>query len=157
MMQNKRKNAAPAIFFLIILTIILSLSAVIFLGGCRQYDNKFDAAYFFKTDPEKAALDFIYAMENRDAEYIYDNLLLDRDRMNISREKFAGEMSEILSSVESISITRIVYLGYENNMSRVVLEFEVEYTNGNLSAYKKYIYLQEENGKWKIVFDKTFI
>jgi len=127
------------------------------LSGCREYDKKLDIPYYFKTDPEKAVLDFIYAMANQDTGYIYDKLILDRDKKSLSREKFLRELSEIMSDIESIQVERTVYLGYENDMSKVVVEFEVKYSNGDSSRYKKYIYLQEENSRWKIVFDKTFI
>jgi len=141
------------IFFIIVVTVSLALN----LSGCRNYDKKFDVVYFFKTEPEKAALDFIYSMKNHDAEYIYDNLLPDKDRGNISKDKFISEFSSILSEIDSIDIKRTVYLGYENEMSKVVVEFDVKYVNGKSSQYKKYIYLVSENSEWKIVFDKTFI
>ena len=96
-------------------------------------------------------------MANHDAEYIYNNLLLDKDKNNISKEKFISEFSSILSDIESITIKRTVYLGYENEMSKVVIEFDVKYSDGKSSQYKKYVYLISENNKWKIVFDKTFI
>jgi hypothetical protein len=143
----------PVIFFIIIVT----TAPCFFLSGCRNYDRKFDAVYFFKTEPEKAVLDFIHSMENHDAEYIYDNLMLDKDKDNISKEKFISEFSSILDEIDSIDIKRTVYLGHENEMSKVVAEFDVKYTSGKSSQYKKYIYLISENSKWKIVFDKTFI
>ena len=127
------------------------------LTGCRQYDNKIDAVYFFKTDPEKAVLDFMYAVNNHDAQYIYTALLPDRDKRNIDKDKFVREMDEILADVEDIEINQITYLGYENEMSKVVIDFSIKYVNGTSGDYKKYIYLLLENGKWKIVFDKTFI
>ncbi|GAI95600.1 unnamed protein product, partial [marine sediment metagenome] len=71
--------------------------------------------------------------------------------------KFEEEFLNILSDVENIEIENTVYLGYENNMSKVVAEFSVEYKNGEVISYKKYIYLIEENNRWKIVFEKTFI
>jgi hypothetical protein len=136
---------------------ILSAGAMLPLAGCRQYDNKLDVVYFFKTDPEKAVLDFMYAINNHDAQYIYTTLLPDRDKRNIDKDKFVREMSEILSDVEDIKINQITYLGYENEMSKVVIDFSIIYTNGTPGDYRKYIYLLLENGKWKIVFDKTFI
>ena len=155
--MQKSKNTIflkkiAAIFFIIVVTATPGLC----LSGCRNYDRKFDAVYFFKTDPEKAVLDFIYSMGNHDAEYIYNNLMLDKDKNNISKEKFISEFSSILSDVDSIDIKRTVYLGYENEMSKVVVEFDVKYTGGKSSQYKKYVYLISENSKWKIVFDKTF-
>lgn len=141
-----------AVFFIIIIS-----ASGLYLSGCRNYDRKFDAVYFFKTEPEKAVLDFIYAMGNHDAEYIYNNLMLDKDKGNISKEKFISEFSSILSDVDSIDIKRTVYLGYENEMGKVIIEFDVKYVGGKSSQYKKYVYLISENGKWKIVFDKTFI
>ena len=141
------------IFFIIVVIATLGLN----LSGCRSYDKKFDAVYFFKTEPEKAVLDFIYSMGNHDAEYIYNNLMLDKDKNNISKEKFISEFSSILSDIDSINIKRTVYLGYENEMSKVLVEFDVKYKSGKSSQYKKYVYLISENSKWKIVFDKTFI
>ncbi len=66
-------------------------------------------------------------------------------------------MDEILADVKSIEINQVTYLGYENEMSKVVIDFSIKYVNGTSGDYKKYIYLLSENGKWKIVFDKTFI
>jgi hypothetical protein len=141
--------------------VILMMAAMVVtpaaLSSCREYDKKLDIPYYFKTDPEKAVLDFIYAMSNHDSGYIYDKLILDRDKKSLSKEKFLRELAEIMSDIESIQVERTVYLGYENEMSKVVVEFEVRYSNGDSSRYKKYIYLQEENSRWKIVFDKTFI
>jgi len=142
-----------SVFCIAALCLILLFS----FTGCRQYDSQMDISYFFKTAPEKTVIDFIYAMENKDAGYIYSNFLLESDQRKISREKFIREMSEILSSVESIAIEKIVYLGYEDEMSKIVLDFKIMYSNGEEEKYKKYIYLVEENEKWKIVFDKTFI
>ena len=102
-------------------------------------------------------LDFFQALDNKDPDFIYTNLLPDRDKSNISREKYLEEMGKILSGVEKIEVTRTVYLGYENEMSKVVAEFEISYENGELEKYKKYIYLTEESGIWKIIFEKTFI
>ncbi len=139
------------ILFFLLLAIIITLPA------CRNYDRKFDITYFFKTEPEKAVLDFFQSLDNKDADFIYTNLLPDKDKNNISREKYVSEFESILSDVESIEVKKTVYLGYENNMSKVVAEFEVSYRNGEVKQHEKYIYLVEENGKWKIVFEKTFI
>jgi hypothetical protein len=141
----------------IILVLIVVFTLIFLVSGCRSYDNKLDIAYFFKTEPEKAVLDFLYSISNHDADYIYSNLLPENDRRNISREKFTEELSNIFSNVKEIEINRIVYLGYENEMSRVVVEFDVIYTDGSLSHYKKYFILTYENNKWKILFDRTFI
>ena len=140
-----------------LLLLIVPAGAMFLLLGCRQYDSKMDIVYFFKTDPEKAVLDFMYAMNNHDAEYIYTSLLPDRDKRNIDIDKFVRELKEILADVENIEINRITYLGYENDMSKVVIDFTIKYTGGASSDYRKYIYLLSENGKWKIVFEKTFI
>ncbi len=137
--------------------LILLLVGIIILPACRNYDSKFDIAYFFKTEPEKAVFDFFQSLENKDADFIYTNLLPDKDRNNISREKYISEFEDILSDITNIDINRTVYLGYENEMSKVVVEFEVSYKNGEIQQYKKYIYLVEENSKWKIIFEKTFI
>jgi hypothetical protein len=157
--KKVRKLISPCFsFYVAIFLIAVSCFLLfIFLSGCRNYDNKFDIVYFFKTEPEQAALDFINSMNNHDTEYIYNNLLLDRDRRNISKEKFTREFSDILSDVKVIEVKRIVYLGYENEMSKVVVEFDVKYLNGSVSQYKKYIYLEQESNRWKIVFDRTFI
>jgi len=137
--------------------LFLLLVVIIILPACRSYDGKFDIAYFFKTEPEKAVFDFFQSLENKDADYIYTNLIPDKDKNSISREKYISEFEIILSDIVSINIDRTVYLGYENDMSKVVVEFEVNYTSGEIKQYKKYIYLVEENGKWKIIFEKTFI
>lgn len=141
----------------ILLIIILSAPVTLLFTGCRQYDNKIDAVYFFKTDPEKAVLDFINAVNNHDAQYIYASLLPDRDKRNIDKDKFVREMNEILADVDNIKVNQITYLGYENEMSKVVIDVSITYTNATEVDYKKYIYLLLENDKWKIVFDKTFI
>jgi len=139
------------------LIIIILFSVVALSLGCRSYDRKVDIGYFFKTGPEKAVLDFLQAMDSKDPGYIYDNLLLNKDKNNISRKKYTDEFMGLLEDVEQIEIHRTVYLGYEANMSKVVVEFEVTYVNGDCKPYKKYVYLLEENSKWKIVFEKTFI
>jgi len=151
----RKYNVFIRVGFLFLL--IFSIFFLFLFPGCREYDNKFDAAYFFKTDPEKSVLDFLYALNAHDAEYIYSNLLLDSDRRNISKEKFIEEMNKILSTVENIKVEEIVYLGFENNISKIIVKFNVLYTNENTSSYKKYIYLKEEKNKWKLVLDKTFI
>jgi len=135
----------------------LVLIFLVMITGCRGYDGKLDVAYFLKTEPEKAILDFFYSLNNKDPDFIYTNLLPDSDKNNISREKYVTEFKKILSDVDSIEVNEIVYLGYENNMSKVVAEFEVSYKNGEVKQYKKYIYLTEEKNKWKIIFEKTFI
>ncbi len=139
------------ILFFLLLVFIIALPA------CRNYDGKFDVTYFFKTEPEKAVLDFFQSLDNKDPDFVYTNLLQDKDKNNISREKYVSEFENILSDIESIDVKRTVYLGYENNMSKVVAEFEISYKNGEIKQYKKYIYLAEENDKWKIIFEKTFI
>ncbi len=146
-----KMSITAALFIVLLSGLILSIT------GCRQYDNKMDLVYFFKTDPEKAVLDFMYAMNKQDAEYIYNFLLPDRDKRNIEKDKFVREMNEILADVKDIQINQITYLGYENDMSKVVVDFTINYKGGALGDYRKYIYLLSENGKWKIVFDKTFI
>jgi hypothetical protein len=150
-------KSRPLVLIVLAFLIILSVLAMLSMAGCRQYDNKIDAVYFFKTDPEKAVLDFIYAINNHDAQYIYSALLPDSDKRNIDKDKFVREMDEILADVEKIEINQITYLGYENEMSKVVIDFSIKYVNGKSGDYRKYIYLLSENGKWKIVFDKTFI
>ncbi|HEX7561199.1 MAG TPA: NTF2-like N-terminal transpeptidase domain-containing protein [Candidatus Humimicrobiaceae bacterium] len=147
----------PKVLIVLAFLVILSASAMLSVAGCRQYDNRIDAVYFFKTDPEKAVLDFMYAINNHDAQYIYTALLPDRDKRNIDKDKFVREMDEILADVKSIEINQVTYLGYENEMSKVVIDFSIKYVNGTSGDYRKYIYLLSENGKWKIVFDKTFI
>lgn len=150
------KNGFKRKIFVILLLIFVA-SSLTMLTACRKSDGKFDIAYFFKTEPEKAVLDFLQSLDNKDPDFIYTNLLPDKDKNNISREKYTGELNEILSTVEKIDIVRITYLGYEDDMGKVVAEFEVSYTNGEVKQYKKYIYLTEENNKWKVIFEKTFI
>jgi hypothetical protein len=126
-------------------------------SGCRNYDNKLDVVYFFKTDPEKAVIDFLQSLENNDSAYVYDNLLQNKEKNKISKEKFLIEFNQVLGDVEEIEVNNTYYLGYEDDMSKVVAEFEVKYKDGQQHNYRKYIYLIEENNKWKIVFEKTFI
>ena len=152
--QNKNLFQKVILFLALGMLICTILFQVV---GCRNYDKKFDISYFFKTDPEKAVLDFLQSLNKHDAEYIYNNLILEKDRNNISKERFVKDFSDLLSDIESIDVKRIVYLGYENEMSKVVAEFDVKYKNGEVTSYKKYIYLLQENNKWKIVFEKTFI
>ncbi len=154
MIKEKRISR---IIIKVFMAFLLMLSVLITLFGCRSYDNELDIAYFFKTEPEKAVIDFLYAIENHDADYVYGNLLPESDRRSISREKFTSELSRIFSGIENIEIKQIVYLGYEDEMSKVVVEFDVEYVDGSISNYKKYIFLVKENNNWKIMFDKTFI
>jgi hypothetical protein len=141
-------------FYILFFLLLVFVTA---LPACRNYDGKFDVTYFFKTEPEKAVLDFFQSLDNKDVDFVYTNLLQDKDKNNISREKYVSEFENILSDIESIDVKRTVYLGYENNMSKVVAEFEISYKNGEIKQYKKYIYLAEENDKWKIIFEKTFI
>ncbi len=150
-MTRKIKRRGPYRLCLILLILVF------LLPGCRESDGKIDIAYFFKTEPEKAVLDFLWSMNHKDIDYIYSNLLLSSDKNSISREKYINEFNEVLSDLEKIEIVQTVYLGYENDMSKVVAEFAVIYTNGESKQYKKYFYLIEENDKWKIIFEKTFI
>ncbi|MDD5660054.1 MAG: NTF2-like N-terminal transpeptidase domain-containing protein [Actinomycetota bacterium] len=120
---------------------------------------KIDAVYILKTDPEKAAIDFLKFLNDKNPDYIYNNLLSIKDKNNISSDKFKDELDLILTDIESIEIEKTTYLGYVDNDSlvKVVAQFSVKYLNGETKKYKKYIYLIEENKEWKIVFDKTFI
>jgi hypothetical protein len=142
--------------YLSVMLLALIVSSFVF-PSCREYDGKFDIVYFFKTEPEKAVVDFLESLNNKDSEYIYSNLMLTGDKNSISREKYREELSEILKDVESVVLKKTVYLGYESKMSKVVAEFDVTYYNGETKEYKKYFYLLEENGKWKIILEKTFI
>ena len=144
------------LFLFLIIILILQVSFLSFTG-CRNYDNHFDIAYFFKTEPEKTVIDFLEALNQKDVDYIYSNLLLSSDKNSISREKYTEEFNEILGDVSGVRIVRTVYLGYENEMSKVVAEFEVIYQNDEIKEYKKYFYLVQENNLWKIIFEKTFI
>lgn len=151
-----RKNSLRKIYISTVI-IIISLSSLFIFSGCRNYDEKVDIVYFFKTEPEKAVIDFLGALNQKDAEYIYNNLILSVDKNSISREKYLEEFSKIFKDIASVAVTKTVYLGYENEMSKVVAEFDVTYHNGEMKGYKKYFYLLEENGSWKIIFEKTFI
>jgi hypothetical protein len=95
-------------------------------------------------------------MGEKKPEFIYDNLLTEQDKNNISREKFIKEFNIILNDIDEIKISKTVYLGYEKEFAKTVAEFNVKYVNGEVKDYKKYIYLKEENKSWKIVFEKTF-
>ena len=157
MFIKRKKNNRRLQYFIVFAISFIVLAVSMTSGGCRTYDDEIDIAYFFKTEPEKTVIDFLHSMKNHDADYIYSNLLPESDRRSISRERFTRELSEIFSEIEHLEINRIVYLGYENEMSKVVVEFDVEYSDGTISNYKKYIFLIKENDNWKILFDKTFI
>ena len=144
--------------FIVILTILMvMLSSVLFLSGCREYDGRMDIAYFFKTEPEKAVIDFLECLNQKDTDYIYSNFLLSSEKSSVSREKYTEEFEVILKEIDGTKTTKTVYLGYEQEMSKVVAEFEITYLNGETKKYKKYFYLIEEVGSWKIILEKTFI
>ena len=144
-------------FNIVLIILFLLFTSIFIFAGCRNYDGRLDVAYFFKTEPEKTVIDFLESLNQKDADYIYSNLLLSSDKNSISREKYLEEFTEILDDVDGVRPIRTVYLGYENEMSKVVAEFEVIYLNGEVKEYKKYFYLFEENNRWKIIFEKTFI
>ncbi|HAJ95381.1 MAG TPA: hypothetical protein DCP02_04015 [Actinobacteria bacterium] len=143
--------------YILAMVIILFISSSFIFSGCRNYDGKFDVVYFFKTEPEKAVIDFLESLDQKDAEYIYNNLVLSGDKNRISREKYLEEFSKILEDIVSVAVRKTVYLGYEDEMSKVVAEFDVIYHNGEIKNYTKYFYLVEENNSWKIILEKTFI
>jgi len=152
---NKEKKNYKNFYILIIIFIIL----FIFLNGCSILKFKSDISYIFKTDPEKAVIDFLKALNDKNPDYIYDNLLPLKDKSNISKEKFKEELNLILSDVNSIEIEQTTYSGYidKDNIVKVIVQFNVKYKNGQVKQYKKYFYLLEENKEWKIIFEKTFI
>lgn len=141
----------------IMMILVFTISSVFFISGCREYDGRIDIAYFFKTEPEKAVIDFIECLNQKDAEYIYYNFLLSSEKNSVSREKYMEEFEEILREIERIETSKTVYLGYEQEMSKVVAEFAITYHNGEIKQYKKYFYLIEEGNSWKIILEKTFI
>lgn len=147
---------SKATVFLLISIIIL---IVIFSCSCSFSNIKIDAAYLLKTDPEKSVIDFLKSLNTKSPVYVYDNLLSVKDKDNISKDKFTEELSLILTDIDEIEILKTTYLGYEDKggLVKVVVEFKVKYKNSEINKYKKYIYLVEENQKWKIVFEKTFI
>ena len=136
---------------------MLMISSALLLSGCREYDGRMDIAYFFKTEPEKAVIDFLECLNQKDTDYIYSNFLLSSEKNSVSREKYTEEFEEILKEIDVVKTTKTVYLGYEQEMSKVVAEFEITYHNGEVKQYKKYIYLIEEGNNWKIILEKTFI
>ena len=142
----------------ILLAVMIVLIAV-FSWGCSFANIKINAAYILKTDPEKSVIDFLKSLNTKSPVYVYDNLLSVKDKDNISKEKFIEELSLILTDIDEVEILKTTYLGYEDkgNLVKVVVEFKVKYKNSEINKYKKYIYLVEENQKWKIVFEKTFI
>jgi len=142
------------VIFVILVFILLS---VLPQSGCREYGGRIDIAYFFKTEPEKAVIDFLECLNQKDPDYIYSNFLLSSEKSSVSREKYMEEFEEILREIDGIKTTKTVYLGYEQKMSNVVAEFEINYHNGEIKKYKKYFYLIEEGNSWKIIFEKTFI
>ena len=147
---------SKATVFLLISIIIL---IVIFSCSCSFSNIKIDAAYILKTDPEKSVIDFLKSLNTKSPAYIYDNLISVKDKDNISKDKFTEELSLILTDIDEIEILKTTYLGYDDKGSlvKVVVEFKVKYKNSEINKYKKYVYLVEENQKWKIVFEKTFI
>lgn len=158
-MEGKTKKKylkAYAAGFLLISILILM---ILFSSSCSISKLKIDAAYILKTDPEKAVIDFLKALDNKSPNYIYDNLLSVKDKNNISKDKFKEELDLILTDIDTIEIKKTTYLGYEtkDNLVKVVAQFNVKYKNSEVKEYKKYIYLVEENKDWKIVFEKTFI
>lgn len=142
---------------LIAIVLLILFVSVLSSAGCRKYDDRLDVVYFFKTGPEKAVIDFLQSLDNDDSTYIYENLMPLKDKNNISKERFIIEFDQVISDLESIEIMNTYYLGFEDDMSKVVAEFKVTYKSGQEAEYKKYIYLIEENNGWKIVFEKTFI
>jgi hypothetical protein len=141
----------------ILMILMVMFSSVLFLSGCREYDGRMDIAYFFKTEPEKAVIDFLECLNQKDTDYIYSNFLLSSEKSSVSREKYTEEFEVILKEIDGTKTTKTVYLGYEQEMSKVVAEFEITYLNGEIKQYKKYFYLIEEGGSWKIILEKTFI
>jgi len=133
------------------------LLSALLLSGCREYDGRMDIAYFFKTEPEKAVIDFLECLNQKDSDYIYSNFLLSSEENSVSREEYMEEFEEILKEIERVKTTKTVYLGYEKELSKVVAEFEITYHDGEIKQYKKYFYLIEEGSIWKIIFEKTFI
>jgi len=143
--------------FIVILMILMFILSSVLLSGCREYDGRMDIAYFFKTEPEKAVIDFLECLNQKDPDYIYSNFLLSSEKSSVSREKYMEEFEEMLKEIDRIKTTKTVYLGYEQEMSKVVAEFEITYYDGEIKQYKKYFYLIEEGSNWKIIFEKTFI
>jgi hypothetical protein len=137
---------------------VVVLTAV-FSCSCSFSDIRLNAAYILKTDPEKSVIDFLRSLDTKAPLYIYDNLLSVEDKDNISKDKFTEELNLILTDIDDIEILKTTYLGYEDEggLVKVVVEFKVKYKNSEINKYKKYVYLVEENKKWKIVFEKTFI
>ena len=155
--KNKKNNIKTfAGRFLVISFLIL---IILISSSCNILKLKIDAAYILKTDPEKAVIDFLKALNNKSPDFIYDNLLSVKDKNNISKDKFREELNLILTDIDTIDIEKTTYLGYvdKDSLVKVVAQFNVKYKNGETKKYKKYIYLMEENKEWKIVFEKTFI
>jgi hypothetical protein len=144
-------------FIVILIILVFILSSALLLSGCREYDGRMDIAYFFKTEPEKAVIDFLECLNQKDPDYIYHNFLLSSEKNSVSREKYMEEFEEILKEIDRVKTTKTVYLGYEQELSKVVAEFEITYHDGEIKQYKKYFYLIEEGSSWKIIFEKTFI
>jgi hypothetical protein len=142
----------------VILLIAVIILIAVFSCSCSFSSIKIDAAYILKTDPEKAVIDFLKSLSTKSPMFVYDNLLSVKDKDNISKDKFIEELNLILTDIDEIEILKTTYLGYEDkgNLVKVVTEFKVKYKNSEINKYKKYIYLIEENKKWKIVFEKTF-
>ncbi len=151
--MRSSKKRIIVIFVILVFVLLYAL----LLSGCREYDGRMDIAYFFKTEPEKAVIDFLECLNQKDPDYIYSNFLLSSEKNSVSREKYMEEFEEILKEIERVKTTKTVYLGYEKELSKVVVEFEITYHDGEIKQYKKYFYLIEEGSIWKIIFEKTFI
>jgi len=63
--SDMRKNIFKKIYIFILLMAILTVSFI--FSSCRNYDGKFDITYFFKTEPEKAVVDFLESLDNKDS------------------------------------------------------------------------------------------
>ena len=100
-------------FIVILMMLIFSFSSVLLLSGCREYDGRMDIAYFFKTEPETAVIDFLECLNQKDTDYIYSHFLLSSEKNSVSREKYTEEFEEILKEIEGVKTTKTVYLGYE--------------------------------------------
>src|SRR4030043_482543 len=68
LLKNRFKRKIFTIPIFILVGMFMSV-----LPACRNYDEKFDVIYFFKTGPEKAVLDFFGSLNSKDPEVIYTN------------------------------------------------------------------------------------
>jgi len=92
---NKIKNTLTWINNMKIRALLYSGLAILIIplllvvaSSCRNYGGDFDIVYFFKTEPEKTVIDFLESLDNKDAVYIYNNLMISEDKVLLAGRNF---------------------------------------------------------------------